>query len=55
MYKSITELNHNQLSQLKIAYLYDVENDYSSTDEIPNEIIIKHYSEISFVNLEVLK
>ena len=45
----VTELNQEQLEQLKWTYFYDVENDYVFACEIPNEVIFEHFSGISFV------
>lgn len=45
----VKELNQNQLDELKTTYLYEVENDYSTAAEIPNEVIYKHFSGIDFV------
>jgi hypothetical protein len=46
----VTELNQNQIDELKTTYLYDVENNYSYAEEIPNQVIFKHFSGIHFVN-----
>lgn len=46
----VTELNQDQIDELKTTYLYDVENDYTCEEEIPNKVIFKHFSGISFVN-----
>ena len=50
----VTELNQNQIDELKLTYLYDVENDYTCTGEIPNEVIFNHYNGISFVDDDFL-
>lgn len=46
---NVTELNQDQLEELKQTYLYQEENDYMFAYEIPNEVIFKHYAHISFV------
>jgi hypothetical protein len=45
----VTELNQDQLEQLKYAYLYDVPNPYECHLDIPDEVIFKHFKGISFV------
>ena len=45
----VTELNRDQLNELKTTYLYDVENDYSCIGEIPDAVIFEHFGGISFV------
>lgn len=47
---SVNELNQNQIDELKLTYLYDVENHYTCAEEIPNEVIFDYYSGIDFVN-----
>ena len=43
------ELNQDQIDELKNTYFYDVENNYTYTGEIPNEVIFEYYNGISFV------
>lgn len=44
----VTELNENQLEELKSAYFYSVENDYDYVYAVPNEVIYEHFSGICF-------
>lgn len=46
----VTELNQNQIDELKLKYLYAVDNEYTSIEEISNEVIFRYYSGIYFVN-----
>ena len=46
---TVHELNQDQIEQLKFAYLYDEPNDFESHLDIPNEVVINHYSDVYFV------
>jgi hypothetical protein len=47
---TVEELSKDQFEQLKFNYLYDTENNYSCTGEIPDSEVIEHYKDISFVD-----
>lgn len=47
---SVEELNQNQIDELKSAYFYEIENNYTYIGEIPNKVIFDHFSGIDFVN-----
>lgn len=46
----VRELNQDQIDELKLTYYYDVENNYTTMYEIPNEVIYDYYNDINFVN-----
>ncbi|MBC2457170.1 hypothetical protein [Clostridium beijerinckii] len=52
----VTELSQGQLSELKMNYYYGEDEDdgheaeYACPDDVPNEVIFKHYADIDFVN-----
>lgn len=50
--KNVTELNKDELDQLKWNYFYDedIEHKYHYPHEIPNSLIFAHYEHISFVD-----
>lgn len=51
--KKVTELNKNELDQLKWNYFYDEDIDhkyrYDYPHEIPDSLIFAHYDHVSFV------
>jgi hypothetical protein len=47
--KSVTDLDENELEELKWSYFYDEPNDFDYPHEIPNEILFEHFGHISFV------
>jgi hypothetical protein len=49
--KNVTELNKDELDQLKWNYFYDedIDHKYDYPHEIPDFLIFAHYEHISFV------
>lgn len=45
---SVTELNKNQLEELKSAYFYKVKNNYEYIHDISNEVVYVHFDGICF-------
>ena len=56
--KNVTELNKDELDQLKWNYFYDEDIDhkyqYDYPHEISDEVIFAHYEHISFVEEDFL-
>lgn len=48
----VTELSEDQLEELRRNYFYDeeIEHKYDCIDDVPNEVLFKHYADIDFVN-----
>ena len=44
------ELNADQLSELKQTFFYEEEHGYEFIHQIPDDVIIKHFEGIEFVN-----
>ena len=48
--KSVQELNQDQIDYLKFDYFYNMQTEYESPYEIPNEVIFETHDHISFVD-----
>lgn len=46
----VRELSRDQLEELKETYLWETENDYVFSHEIPDGVIFEYYGGICFVN-----
>ena len=53
MYRSVTELNRDELEELKMNYYVELtdagEENVPYWEDIPDDIILDHYAGISFV------
>jgi len=55
MYKNVHDLSRDELDELKASYYDQLQytddaNTFLCYDEIPDDVIFNHYSEISFID-----
>lgn len=51
LYKNVTELDNDELNELKENYYYDILDEnaqYNYPAEIPDQVIFEHYKHVSF-------